>query len=1046
MNKKIGILHLSDIHATKDNTSKLKRLFSLLVNDLEKTKNEYNYDIQFICITGDLINSGDQSEEQLDLVYNTIIQPLLDYTGLDEKNVFLVAGNHEVKRSSIISYVESGLVSTLTSEEAIESFFNEAHADVTERIDYFREFSTMFADNPKINTPYLQTYIRDCSKVKLGFACVNSSWRSTGVGITEKGKMIVGKRQIVDALESISTADIKICLMHHPIDWLVDSDKIAIEKCLNEFDIVLNGHIHESLTSIYTSFNGKCVFNTCGKFDNTSDIYNGYSIITLNPFNRFCEVIIRQYFDYPRNCYDKAINLSPDGVFSASLNEENSDLVLAYNITHAIDRKFTKYANSYFISNLTSDDTTNGFDEAFIQPILSRYSEYEKETRFEQDSDESKDKKDNISLNELCVVNDNVLLLGRKEIGKTTLLHYMVKYYINNFDVITSVPIIVNCLYANYKGKNAIERECLRFISEYCDDDSSFSIADITKLLLSGKAVVMFDNFETVEGKELTIINDFINVYPNNRYIFAEIESISARSIRDVLIAPDCKYQEYHICSLSKRQIRSYAKQSLSSRFDANNSSLVDKIMLCFKKTTLPKTPFVLSIVLSLCDNGDFSPINEAVVMEQFMESLLEKDSPIESHSKTYDFRAKEDFLLYLVSYMHKNNRFFFEHNEFERVTTDYHEKIGFSILDTKFDTLFFEKGVLIQTENIVTFRYACMVEYYIAKLAKEQPDFLSEIMQNETYLNYSNEILYYTGLNRRDYSIIYTIGERLTAYISEYSYLVKELNEYNISIDISLPEKSFSEKINQSRLSENESDELSDTKDYSEDKLPEEINKQNSQNDMNAFISTLLIFGNCVKNLEFIDKQEKISAFHLYIDGLCVLFAIMINKTEERFNSIIELINNSDIDSEEKRNEMQKIENHANDIIKISIPLYIQNIALENIGTSKLKLVFEDSIDNTNDEFKLFFSLFTYCDLRINGLRNQLSKYVKKDHSKSLLKIIFFKLMYYYRFRYFSSSLDKFLEDSLADINIKLHNDNYFAKGKMIGEIKKDRESYDKA
>lgn len=1043
MNKRIGILHLSDIHATKDNVSKLKRLLGLLINDLEKIKNEYNFDIKFICITGDLINSGDQSDEQLELVFNTIIQPLLDHTGLDEKNVFFVAGNHEVKRSSIVSYVESGLVTTLTSEEAIDNFFSEAHADVTERIDFFRDFSTMFADDPIINTPYLQTFIRDCDNVKMGFACVNSSWRSTGVGITEKGKMIVGKRQIVEALESIEATDIKICLMHHPIDWLVDADKIAVEKCLNEFDIVLNGHIHESLTNTYTSFNGKCIFNTCGKFDNTSDIYNGYSIISLNPLNRFCEVIIRQYFDYPRNCYDKAISLSHDGVFSASLGEENSELVLAYNITHAIDRNFTKYANSYFVSNLTSDNDTNGFEEAFIQPILSKYSEYEKETQFEQEVDESDDEKEKITLNDLCASNNNILLLGRKEIGKTTLLHYMVKYYINNFDVITSVPIIVDCLYANYKGKNPIERECLRFVSEHCDNDSSFSLADIITLLSSGRGVVMFDNFETVEEKQLNIINDFLKAYPNNRYIFAEIESISARSIRDVLIAPDCEYQEYHICSLSKRQIRSYAKQSLSTGFDANNSSLVDKIMLCFKKTTLPKTPFVLSIVLSLCDNGDFSPINEAVVMEQFMESLLEKDSPIESHSKTYDFRAKEDFLLYLVLCMHKKNRYYFKHNEFERVTTDYHENIGFSILDTKFDTLFFEKGVLIQTEDIVTFRYTCMIEYYIAKLAKENPTFLAEIIQNDAYLNYSNEILYYTGLNRRDCSILQTVGKKLTSYVAEYGYLVKALNEYSINIDISLPEKSFTDNINKSRLSESESDDLSDTKDYSEEKLPENIDKSDSHNDMNAFVETLLIYGNCVKNLEFIKKEEKIRAYQLYTDGLCVLLAIMINKTEERFNSIIQLINSSNTDSEEKKMELQRIENYANDLIKISIPLYIQNIALENIGTSKLKLIFENSIDHAEDDFKLFFSLFTYCDLRIPGLKNLLSNYVKRDHSKSILKIIFFKLLYYYRFRYFSPSLDKLLEDSLADINIKLNNANYFAKGKMISDLKKEREPF---
>ena len=65
--------------------------------------------------------------------------------------------------------------------------------------------------------------------------------------------MVIGRKLIIDGFESIKTADVKICLMHHPLDWLVDEDEIAIQKCLNQFDMVLNGHIHETSTKIYTS-------------------------------------------------------------------------------------------------------------------------------------------------------------------------------------------------------------------------------------------------------------------------------------------------------------------------------------------------------------------------------------------------------------------------------------------------------------------------------------------------------------------------------------------------------------------------------------------------------------------------------------------------------------------------------------------------------------------------------------------------------------------------------------------------------------------------
>ena len=33
-------------------------------------------------------------------------------------------------------------------------------------------------------------------------------------------------------------------MMHHPINWLVESECNEVEKELAKFDIVLNGHVH----------------------------------------------------------------------------------------------------------------------------------------------------------------------------------------------------------------------------------------------------------------------------------------------------------------------------------------------------------------------------------------------------------------------------------------------------------------------------------------------------------------------------------------------------------------------------------------------------------------------------------------------------------------------------------------------------------------------------------------------------------------------------------------------------------------------------------
>ncbi len=1038
MDKEIGILHLSDIHACIESKVTISRLTKLLIEDLMRIQSEYNTNISAVCISGDLIDSGDNSNTELDIVLTELIQPIMSALGLDETHFFVVPGNHEIKRAEIVPYIESGLASTLTSETAINDFLQQVDKESLKRINYFSDFAALFGGTPILDSPLMKSYCFQCNNTNIGVVCINSAWRSTGIGSAEKRKMIIGRKQIIDGLESIQTTDVKLCMMHHPLDWLIDEDKTAIEKCISGFDIVLNGHIHETDTKVYTSYNGQTIYNTCGKFDNSSDIYNGYTLISINPYNKDCNIILRQYFDYPRNCFDKAIALQTDGLFSAKIGAKDDTLALAYNIVHSIGEKFLEYANSYFVSNVASGKILKSFEESFIPPILSKYSEYEKETVFDDDDDGPPP-----TLDEVCNGSENILLLGKKEIGKTTLLHYISKYYISNFNSLHRVPLIIDCEYIDYAGKNIVSRAALQFINEFCGEDDAYSQSNLDTLLKAGACIILFDNFETLGAKELAKINEFLQLYPNNKFIFSEKESISARALREIPIVPACAYKEVHICSLSKAQIRTIAKQCVfSQNADTDTASIIDKVMLCFKKTTLPKTPFVLSLILSLCDNSDFAPINEAVVMEQFMESLLEKSSPDEADSRTFDFRIKEDFLIFLVSHMHCTNNYYLKSEEFDMLLNKYHTTIGFSVSETGFDRLFFDKGVLVRTELIITFRYSCMIEYYIAKKAGQELEFLTYIMSDRNYLNYSNELIYYTGLNRRNISILHILRDDLRRDYGRLQPIITELDNYNIGLEISIPDSIFSKKLTESRLSQKESDDLSDSGDSSEKVLPETIDKSVTHSEMNAFIETLLIYGSCLKNLELITKVEKASAFDDYLTGLCILLAILKSHTEEFFDRMI-----SEMASRPEEFNVQKIQKTQNtfkDIVKIALPLTVQSIALENVGTSKLKSILEEVIQNESlDNFKKFFSTFLYADLRLPGLKNVLYQYAKDAQDKSLLKIIFFKLLYYYQFRYFSSSLDAFLEDTLANINIKLQDKNKFSKGRWIKNLKKiDRPS----
>ena len=1036
MKKRIGILHISDIHAQEKNKKKLSLLKELLLRDATDLQVLYNTEIKAICITGDLINSGDLSETELDLVLSELIIPLMQGLGLTEDNIFVVPGNHEVRRSQIVEYVESGLASTLASEEAIESFLDSDTSEAMRRIHYFDEsFSSQFGGQSVYSDSICHTHILNLENLKIGIACINSSWRSTGIGKAEKGKMVVGQKTIIDSFESIKDTDIKVCLMHHPLDWLVDEDKSAIEKCISCYDIVLNGHIHESDAKMWTSFNGQSLFNTCGKLDDSNDFYNGYALISIEPFSKLCDVILRQYMGFPRNCFDRALHLTESGIFSVSLNAKDDMLALAYTTTHAIEAKFFEFANSFFISNIMSAQTAKGFDESFIEPVFSTHSEYEKETSFDYDETDEVE----ITIDSLCNSEHNILLLGRKETGKTTILHYIVRHCISRFNYFKTVPILIDCSHVNFAGIDPILRSCVAFVGEYCEDNLSISKQQMVSMLENGLCKILFDNFDTISPANLDKVNAFLSRYPDNKFVFAVTETVSARSIRESPVVPACEHENVYICSLSKKQIRAVAKDVVHQLYAGDETSIVDKIMLCFKKTSLPRTPFVLSLILSLCGDADFTPINEAVVMEQFMESLLEKASPEEIDSKVFDFRVKEDFLIYLVSLMHDKNEYFFTEQEFEEALYTYHQRLGFAVSETRFDMVFFENGALIRTCGHITFRYACMVEYYLEKKAKEDPEFLTHLLTDRNYLNYPNEIQYYTGLNRKDRRILDKLQHELNELFKQLGPLLTELTDYRIELNISIPEDSLSRTIQQSRLSQAQSDEMSDSKDISERRLPETIDKSVTHDEMEAFIQTLLIYGSCIKNLELIELSEKRAAYAGYIQGLHLMLAILKRITQDTLAGFIESLESSPVDDAEKR--IRQAKKLVTDILMIALPLSVQNIAVENIGTAKLRAVIEEGISqSTMDSFGCFFGVFTFCDLRLKGLREVLQHYVNGISDKSVLKIVFFKILYYYQFRYFSSSLDSFLENTLADINIKLNKKSKSKKSLYVQQIKERR------
>lgn len=1034
---KIGILHLSDIHISERNSEEVARLLTNLNCDVDLMCQSEKIKIQAICLTGDLINSGSEYIPSFSTFERVFLMPVLNKLNLDSSSVFMVPGNHEVDLSKIDKFTEAGLVSQLTCGEAVKDLIYSQNQGAINRLSYFNEIQQKYCTAEVVHADaFCRCYQKNIEGITFGFACLNSSWRSSGKSSDERGNMILGAYQVEQAIHALENTKIKVCLLHHPLDWLMDWDKYEVEKLLCKFDFVLNGHIHTLDAKNVVAYHGQSIISTSGRFYPSDDYYNGYSIIIVDPDTYNGKVLLRQYYPQ-RKCFDKCLNLYNNGSFSFSLSEKDPLETKAFEIAHDLIRGFHEYSSSFIISNVVTPDASKPFEDVFVAPPLGKWSEYKKETNQEiKDYTGVNLSREYISLNSLTSSEKrNMLFYGKKEYGKTTLIHYFINLYLREYRKYHIIPFYIDCK-GEFNGKRFIERKCCEFISEFGSGTLPVSLDDIADLSAKGRLALFLDNFEAVSERTILKLKRFIDKYPNNQYMFFALETVNTESVDQNADALCHGIDRIYIHPLGKHEIRNLADNMLTSVLPANNN-IIDKTILCIRNINLPTTPFVVALVLSICkENEDFVPINEANVMETFLETLLEKHSKDSAKTDSYDYQVKENFLCYLVSKMHENNRYWFSQQEFEMHLQAYHLKLGWAVHDTHFDTLFIKKGILYNVGDKVAFRYSCIAYYYLAKLALASTKHMNEILEGDNYLQYPNELNYITGIKRDNIDIYEKINKEYESLLEEYRPHLGVLEHYGIQTNFSIKADSL-KNILPKRLTIEDSDRLTDNHQVShvEDSVQLEKTACHLDNtDTKAkFFHTVSIYAMLLKNCELYDVEIKKRMLHNLAEGLCIELALLIESLNENKPAILQHIQEICTDNpQEKMPSPEQMTRFMEDTIKIVFPIAIENVAFEQAGSAKLKSLILQMVqgDGAKGDFSQFLMLFLYCDLRIPGCLSELSSFVRRTSSKDLLTIALFKTVYYYRVQYFQKQSDSTLENIIADINMKLQNIDYRAKG----------------
>ncbi len=287
-------LHLSDFHfnirAKNDSEIVLERL----LDDIRDCISCYSLNLNFIIISGDIAFSGKTEEYDLAAKF---FDKLLTITGLTPDYLFMVPGNHDVDRNEITEL--SSKITNFESRKEVNRFLDceKDLRNVLSKLKNYQNFLGKYqAETQEIidNGQYFYVKHININENDVAILCLNSSWASGPDD--KKGKLIVGDRQIIDSIKQSDEADLRLAVLHHPLDWLKEFDlKSTRNNLLKKCMFVLHGHNHNSDFIKELGPSAGVIKIAAGAAYESRDYPNSYNFVTVNLQDRNGKIYFRTY-------------------------------------------------------------------------------------------------------------------------------------------------------------------------------------------------------------------------------------------------------------------------------------------------------------------------------------------------------------------------------------------------------------------------------------------------------------------------------------------------------------------------------------------------------------------------------------------------------------------------------------------------------------------------------------------------------------------------------------------------------------------------------
>lgn len=232
MGSYLNWIHLSDLHFTYKNYSTDIMRDSLL-KYLKDLRNDKEFD--FMVITGDIVFQGAKYDK--DLV--KFIENILESLKLTKDSLFIVPGNHDLKRSTTTTLA---LEAIADKNELLAKIEKDVEKDLIKRQ---RSFFTFLKN--VTNNHYTASQLHKVIKLdKCNIIHLNTAW-NCGRN-QEEGTLRIGLDSLYETLKEVEESKVlNIAIGHHTIDCFHETERDRIINRLvdHNVDIYLAGHVHK---------------------------------------------------------------------------------------------------------------------------------------------------------------------------------------------------------------------------------------------------------------------------------------------------------------------------------------------------------------------------------------------------------------------------------------------------------------------------------------------------------------------------------------------------------------------------------------------------------------------------------------------------------------------------------------------------------------------------------------------------------------------------------------------------------------------------------